>query len=167
MQSATKERAAHRTRRTGMRRLIAILSVTAALVLAGCGSADPDPASDEPGREDPGENENGPAVESVTMSRTGGIAGVHDAWKVGPSDTGHGAVFEAASPEALDEVDAVTGKPPCCDFFQYDLIVRYDDGSNATFRMWDGGAADPALDRLVDAVLDTKPAHPDHSAATQ
>jgi len=147
-----------------MRRLIATLSVTAALVLSGCGSEDADnPATDEAGQNqtdetgDTGDTEAEPAVESVTMTRTGGIAGVHETWKVGPSDAGHGVVFEAASPEALADVDSGTGvgKPPCCDFFQYNLIVRYDDGSNETFRMWDGGSADPALDRLVEAVLNT------------
>jgi hypothetical protein len=168
-------------RRTDMRRLIATLSVAAALVLVGCGSEDADPASDDTGSgetgggqddADAGDNETdtGPAVESVTMTRTGGIAGVHETWKIGPSDAGHGRVFEAASPEALDDVGSGSGppgKPPCCDFFQYNLIVRYDDGTNETFRMWDGGRPDPALDRLVDAVLKTEPAHPDdHSAAT-
>jgi hypothetical protein len=147
-------------------------------VLTGCGSQDADPASDgsdsgetgETGETGQTENDAEPAVESVTMTRTGGYAGVHETWKVGPSDAGHGRVFEAASPEALADVgtdSGPAGKPPCCDFFQYDLIVRYDDGSNATFRMWDGGDADPALDDLVDAVLDTKPEHPDSSTVTR
>jgi hypothetical protein len=151
-------------RRTDMRRLIATLIAAAALTLAGCGSEDAEPASGgEPdstsGDTDPTTpSDQEPTVQSVSLTRTGGIAGVDESWRVGPDDAGHRAVFRAASKEALD--DAATGvvkKPPCCDFFQYTVVVSYTDGDSATYRAYDGGTSDPALDRLVAAVLQTEP----------
>src|SRR5690606_25249121 len=147
-----RERRRPGPRRTDMRRLIAILGTIAALSgLAGCGSEDAGRTGTQPGTqtgaEPDGDGQGGPAasepaVESVTLTRAGGVAGVQEAWKIGPTDPGLRRVFEAASREALDEVEAGdghAGKPPCCDFFQYDLVVRYEDGTNATYRVWDGG----------------------------
>jgi hypothetical protein len=143
-------------RRTDMRRLITAFVAAATLALTGCGSDDADPSSSD--KTNPTESpESGPAVQSVSMTQSGGIAGIHQTWEVGPSDAGHDAVFEAASTEALEGVEGATGEPPCCDFFQFDVTVQYADGSTESLRMYESSAADPALGDLVDAVLETKP----------
>jgi|Tabmets5t2r1_1033131.scaffolds.fasta_scaffold13901_2 hypothetical protein len=150
-----------------MRRLIATLVAAAVLALAGCGSEDSDPVGDPAPSSDSAPTEQSePTVQSVTLTRTGGIAGVNETWQVGPSDAGHRAVFDAASKEALAEADTGAGKtPPCCDFFQYTVVVAYSDGDTATYRTYDGGTAHPALSRLVDVVLETEPQPTDGSAA--
>jgi hypothetical protein len=166
------ERAGRSLRRSDMRRLIATLIAAAAFTIAGCGSEDADPTSgggdgDRTSDSEPTQQpEREPTVQSVTLTRTGGIAGVNESWRVGPTDVGHRPVFEAASKEALNDADTGAGKtPPCCDLFQYTVVVAYTDGDTATYRMYDGGTTDPALDRLVDAVLETKPLPTDTSAA--
>jgi hypothetical protein len=161
-----------------MRRLIATLVAAAALILAGCGSEDADPTSGgdpDPAGGDPGptsgdpdstQSDQAPTVQRVTLTRTGGLAGVNDSWRVGSGDAGHRAVFKAATEAALDDVNVGPGKSPtCCDFFQYTVVVTYTDGDSATYRTYDGGSADPALDRLVDAVLETEPQPTETSAA--
>ena len=97
------------------------------------------------------------AVDNVAMTQSGGIAGIRRSWDVGPSDPGHAAVFAAASPKALADAKGSTGKPPCCDLFEYRLTVSYSDGSVASFRFYDGAPADPAVSRLVRTVLKTQP----------
>ena len=97
------------------------------------------------------------SVDSVAMTQSGGIAGIRRSWDVGPSDPGHSAVFAAASPKALADAKGSTGKPPCCDLFEYRLTVSYSDGSVAAFRFYDGAPADPAVSRLVRTVLKTQP----------
>lgn len=96
-------------------------------------------------------------VERVAMTQSGGIAGISRTWDVGPSDPGHVAVFAAASPKALAGAEGSTGKAPCCDLFQYRLTVSYSDGTSESFRFYDGAPADPAVSRLVRAVLKTQP----------
>jgi predicted small secreted protein len=96
-------------------------------------------------------------VRSVTVTQSGGIAGGRQTWQVGPSDPGHRAVFDAAEPQALEGAKGSTGKPPCCDLFQYHVTVRYSDGTVESFRVYDGAAADPALTHLVSAVVATQP----------
>jgi hypothetical protein len=147
---ATSERPRRCLRRSDMRRLIPILAAVTALAVAGCGTDDPDSA---------GGDDSTPSseVESVAMTRTGGIAGVRETWKIGPSDRGHAAVFEAASQLALGGVEGAKSTPPCCDLFQYSLVIRYTDGTTASYRAYDGGTSDPALDHLVSAVLSTAP----------
>ncbi|HYJ67119.1 MAG TPA: hypothetical protein VEX15_05590 [Nocardioidaceae bacterium] len=144
-----------------MRRLIAILAAVTALAVAGCGTDDAESTggdTDQTPSSDPaGSSEPAPEVESVAVTRTGGIAGVHETWKIDPSDRGHAAVFEAASEDALADVGSAGGKPPCCDFFEYSLVIRYADGTTASYRMYDGGTSDPALDHLVTAVLKSAP----------
>jgi hypothetical protein len=176
-----------------MRRLITAALATAALVLTGCGSEEPDPAatkdspsatrspdptpssepeptrSPEPSPEPEPSSEPAPqpeptespepqtSVDSVTMTRSGGFAGVSQTWRIGPSDPGHGPVFAAASPEALEGAEGSTGKPPCCDLFQYRLTVSYSDGTVESFRVYAGASADRALTHLVSAVAATQP----------
>jgi hypothetical protein len=148
-----------------MRRLIATLIAAAALTIAGCGSEGSDPTTGGGDGDPTQQPDREPDVQSVTLTRTGGIAGVDESWRVGPTDAGHRPVFDAARTEALDDADTGVGKtPPCCDFFQYTVVVAYTDGDTATYRMYDGGTTDPALDRLVDAVLETKPLRTDTSA---
>ena len=91
------------------------------------------------------------------MTRSGGFAGLNQTWDVGRSDPGHGAVFAAASTQALEGAEGSAGKPPCCDLFQYRLTVSYADGTVETFRLYDGAPVDPALTRLMNAVLETRP----------
>jgi hypothetical protein len=150
-----------------MRRLIAILAAVTALAIAGCGTDDAESAGGDtdqnPSSDPTGSSEPASEVESVAMTRTGGIAGVHETWKIGPSDRGHAAVFDAASQPRLDDVEGAKGTPPCCDLFQYELVIRYSDGTTASYRMYDGGTSDPALDHLVSAVLKAAPAPPSAS----
>ena len=140
-----------------MRRLIAILVAATALAVAGCGADDADSSGGNPDQNSSSDPAGSSRVESVAMTRTGGVAGVRESWRIGPSDRGHAAVFEAASQEQLADVEGAKGKPPCCDFFQYSLVIRYADGSTASYRTYDGGTSDPALDQLVSAVLKTAP----------
>jgi hypothetical protein len=174
-------------RRSGMRRLITAVLAAAVLALTGCGSGqedsvaedpqptrtpEPSPSSDpeptqspEPKPSPSPEPDPGPtrtpapetSVDSVTVTRSGGIAGVHQTWQVGPSDPGHRAVFDAAEPQALEGAEGSAGKPPCCDLFQYDVTVRYSDGTVEFFRVHDGASADPALTHLVSTVVATQP----------
>ncbi len=139
-----------------MRRLIAILATVTALAVAGCGTDDAQSTGGEADQNSSSE----PAsdVESVAMTQTGGIAGVHEIWRIDGSDRGHAAVFEAASQTALADAEGAKGTPPCCDLFQYNLVIRYTDGTTASYRVYDGGTSDPALDHLVSAVLDSAPA---------
>jgi hypothetical protein len=147
-----------------MRRLIATLAAVTALTVAGCGTdnaqssggdTDSNSSSDSAGSSDAAA-----AVESVSMTQSGGIAGSRETWTVGPSDRGHAAVFDAASQQVLAGAEGAKGTPPCCDLFQYDLVIRYSDGSTASYRTYDGGTSDPALDHLVSAVLNTAPMAP-------
>ncbi len=139
-----------------MRRLITAVLAAAVLTLVGCGS-------DQPGRvstKDPHPTrvpQPAKSVDSVAMTQSGGFAGLRRTWHVGPSDPGHAAVFAAASPEALADAEASTGKVPCCDLFQYRLTVSYSDGGTESFRFYDGAPTDPAITRLVHAVLQTQP----------
>lgn len=145
-----------------MRRLIAILATVTALAVAGCGTDDAQSTGGDTDQDSSSDSttSSGPAsdVESVAMIQTGGIAGVHESWRIDGSDQGHAEVFEAASQTALGEAEGAKGKPPCCDLFQYSLVIRYTDGSTASYTVYDGGTSDPALDRLVSAVLDSVPA---------
>jgi hypothetical protein len=149
-----------------MRRLIAILATTTALAVAGCGTDDAESTggdSDQNPSSDADTSSQPAPVESVAMTQTGGIAGVHETWRIDGSDRGHAAVFEAASQSALGDAEGAKGKPPCCDLFQYNLVIRYTDGTTASYRVYDGGTSDPALDHLVSAVLDSAPGPADLS----
>jgi hypothetical protein len=155
------ERSRGRPRRSDMRRLIAILATVTALAVAGCGTDDAQSTggqADQNSSSDSISSEPAADVESVAMTQTGGIAGVRESWRIDGSDRGHTAVFEAASQTAIGDAEGAKGKPPCCDLFQYNLVIRYTDGTTASYRVYDGGTSDPVLDHLVSAVLDSAPA---------
>ncbi|MGH3454740.1 MAG: hypothetical protein ACRDPQ_20440 [Nocardioidaceae bacterium] len=119
---------------------------------------EPAPTSEpEPSIEPEPSTEPATSVRSVAVTRSGGIAGDRQTWQVGPSDPGHRAVFDAAAPDALEGAEGSAGKPQCCDLFQYDVTVRYSDGTVESFRVYDGASADPALTHLVSAVVATQP----------
>jgi hypothetical protein len=124
--------------------------------------SEPEPApTSEPEPEPPPEpepsTEPAASVRSVAVTRSGGFAGDHQTWQVGASDPGHRAVFDAADVDALEGAEGSPGKPPCCDLFQYNVTVRYSDGTVESFRVHDGAPADPALTHLISAVVATQP----------
>ena len=155
------------------RRLPATFALLAALVAGGCGSdpASPGDASEpsattrvppeatEEASEDPAD---ATTVTSISMRRTGGVAGVHDQWRLKPGDEFSDQAFELASrrSELEAEAAALKDEPVCCDFFVYDLTVRYADGSSLRAVLDEDPQAELLWD-LVTAVSDSSRAHPD------
>jgi len=101
-------------------------------------------------------------AESITMTRTGGIAGVEDNWRLTPEDEFAEEAFElAAQREALQaEAAALDTEPVCCDFFVYEISVRYTDGEVVRAVVDDDPQAE-LLWELVTAVSDSRRLQPD------
>jgi hypothetical protein len=75
-----------------------------------------------------------PVATSITMVRTGGITGVPAKFFVDASNGPEGIrlLHLTSTPEFL-ALDPFYGpKNPCCDFFVYHLLVRYDSGDTKT-----------------------------------
>jgi hypothetical protein len=96
------------------------------------------------------------------MRRTGGVRGVHDEWRLAPGDDFSDRAFELASRRSGLEAEAAELKvePRCCDFFAYDLRVRYADGSSLR-AVLDEKSQDTLLWELVTAVSDSSREQPD------
>jgi hypothetical protein len=129
-----------------MRLLVATLLT--AIALAGCSADQPAraPRGPEPGTSAPG----GPAhVTSVRLVVTGGIAGVHEVYRVTRSDAPQGmstteadrVLALAARLAATSQGESVGMAGACCDRLQYDVTVRHADGSRDHVRF--GGAKTP------------------------
>lgn len=92
------------------------------------------------------------------MQQSGGIAGVERTWRVTSDTRGADRVFAAAQDDALHAAAARTSTPICCDFFVYNILIRYSDGETLQIVTSDGEEPDPAVGALMDAVLATDPA---------
>ncbi len=99
------------------------------------------------------------------MTQLGGISGARRRWRVSHSTLNAARVFAAAEDEALSNVVEAAAKessPACCDFLVYDITIRYADGESLRLRSSDSQQSiDPAVTRLVNAVLATQPLKPD------
>lgn len=152
----------------------------AVVLLAGCGSTPPpapdDPASDQPadtGGED-GTFEGGTddddvsvdSVVSVSMTQLGGLTGVVRSWRITERHPRHGHVFAAAERELLEDTTTrAADQSLCCDPLEYEVVVRYADGSTKRLRTGGAEGTDPALQNLVTAVIDSEPWYPDRGGA--
>ncbi len=145
-------------RRMVMRRLLAVLGALLMLTAGGCGPG----SGNDAGPEGPGSTATSPPSrvqpESVTMQQSGGIAGVERTWRVTNDTRGADRVFAAAQDDALQAAAARTSTPICCDFFVYNILIRYSDGETLQIVTSDGADRHPAVDALLDAVLATGPA---------
>lgn len=135
----------------------AVTAVVAALVLgiSGCGGeTTEDGNAPEPG--ETGSTAIERAVDSVTVQQSGGLAGVRRTWQVKPGASNAARVFDAASADGVAAAAAAStvATVPCCDFFVYDITVRYSDGRSLRVRTSDAQRhQDPAVTRLLNAVL--------------
>jgi hypothetical protein len=148
-------------RRAPLPAVLAVALLAVGVVLGGCGEQRPERAADSPagsvvggtgpedtGTEPPGHDPGG--VVSVTVRRTGGLAGVDETTTV-----------HAGSPGARRVLDLVDGLPaapapvpkqaPCCDRITYRVSVRFADGGAAAYVTWDGDSG-PVL-ALVASVM--------------
>jgi len=142
-----------------MRRAFATVPVLVALAVSGCGAdtgGAPTPDGSRPSSA-PGPSEI--AVESVTVYQSGGIAGVERMWRITPDSPGSGPVFAAASEEAVRDAGGHDPTEVCCDFFLYEIEVRYTDGQSVLLSTTGGERATPAVRTLLAAVLRTQPSH--------
>lgn len=92
------------------------------------------------------------------MQQSGGIAGIDHTWQVTGDTDGAEQVFAAAADPALREAAAREVSPICCDFFVYDIVIRYDDGDTVRLVTSDAVKQDPAVKALMQAILATHPA---------
>jgi len=136
----------------------AVAAVVAALVLgiSGCGGeTTEDVTAPEPG--ETGSTAIERAVDSVTVHQSGGLAGVRRTWQVNAGASNAERVFDAAGANGMTAAatDAsVAPTVPCCDFFVYDITIRYSDGRALRVRTSDAERRpDPAVTRLLNAVL--------------
>jgi hypothetical protein len=139
-----------------MGRQLAVAVILLALGTGGCG------ADRTSWPESPSDGSSVATVESVTVRQSGGIAGIDQTWRVSADTPGVARVLAAAGDEALRA--AATGTPAtdlCCDLFQYDITIRYSDGLTVRLRTTDVAEADPAVRRLLDAVIGTVADSPD------
>lgn len=102
-------------------------------------------------------------VQSIRMTRTGGVAGLRKTWRVVPGGEHAAPALAAAEQRADLEAEASAGPrgPSCCDFFSYDVVVTYADGGTVHLVVTDPGPDTPVLTRLVTAVIDSEPLQPD------
>jgi hypothetical protein len=96
------------------------------------------------------------------MTRSGGIAGVRDSWRLAPGDEFSEQAFEVAARRSQleAEVAELDQEPICCDFFVYDVTVRYADGDTLRATLDEDPEA-TAWWELVHAVEDSSRAEPD------
>jgi hypothetical protein len=92
---------------------------------------------------------------TVTVHRTGGIAGVDDSWTVKadkPGDLSPRAAAEVlriASSPAFRTIDPTKPTQRCCDFFSYAVSVSYSDGSQLQINTDDGSRQPAPLEQLL------------------
>ncbi len=152
-----------------------VITLLAVALLAGCGSTPP-PAPDDPGSDQPADaggehdspeggrddDDSGDAVVSVSMTQQGGLTGVVRTWRISERHPRHEHVFAAADRDVLEDPTTRTAEQSlCCDLLEYEVVIRYADGSTKRLRTWDADDTDPALQNLVTAVIDSEPWHLD------
>jgi hypothetical protein len=92
---------------------------------------------------------------SVTVHRTGGIAGVNDTWTVkadkpgGLSPRAAEEVLRIASSPAFKAIDPTKATQVCCDFFSYAVTVQYSDGSQVQLQTDDSSPQPAPLTKLL------------------
>lgn len=133
-----------------------VVLLTGVLLLAGCGSSPaPEPA-------DRTAEDLSPEVVSVSMTQQGGQAGSLRSWRVTERSPRHEHVFAAAAPRALEDTTARgDGRPACCGLLEFEVVIRYADGTTTSLRTGAADSTAPALQELVWAVLDSEPLRPD------
>jgi hypothetical protein len=140
--------------------LALLLALTVPAAVSGCSTAQPNahdlrrPATASAGPADPDR------VVAVRVLVSGGIAGVHEVYRVTRADAPKG-VSAAEADRVLALAARLASRPErkasglaagCCDRLLYDVTVRHADGSRAQIRF--GGAKPPPepLLRLVKLV---------------
>lgn len=136
------------------RAVVAAAAVALVLSISGCG----EPVDYGTTRPAPWETSTAAdkTVDSVTVQQSGGLAGVRRTWQVKPGASNAARVFDAASADGVAAAAAAStvATVPCCDFFVYDITVRYSDGRSLRVRTSDAQRhQDPAVTRLLNAVL--------------
>jgi len=92
------------------------------------------------------------------MTQQGGLAGVVRSWRITERSPRHERVFAAADRSLLEGSSArAAGQAPCCDLLEYEVVVRYADGTSMRMRTWDGDSTNLALLDLVTTVIDSEP----------
>ncbi|MEP6526174.1 MAG: protealysin inhibitor emfourin [Nocardioidaceae bacterium] len=141
------------------RRVVAASAAACLLLITACGSQDTASSANQPGR-DPSSSATVSSTQSVrattvTVRRTGGIAGVDDSWTVRadkPGDLSPRAAAEVlriASSPAFRAIDPTKPTQRCCDFFSYAVSVSYSDGSQLQFHTDDGSRQPAPLEQLL------------------
>ena len=150
-------------RRSAPRRRVVFAAASAAACLAlitACGSENTDSSGNQPGQpasSSPPASTSTQSVKatSVTVRRTGGIAGVDDTWTVKADKPGdlssHAAdeVLRIASSPAFQGIDPAKPTHMCCDFFSYTVTVSYSDGSRLQIHADDGSPQPAPLEELL------------------
>jgi hypothetical protein len=138
-----------------------MMAPAACLVLVtACGSDNTASSADQSGHSSGGSPTNSTPTQSVeatsvTVHRTGGIAGTTDSWTVKagkPGDLSPRAaedVLRIASSPAFKAIDATKPKQVCCDFFNYAVTVHYSDGSQLQLHTNDSSPQPAPLTRLL------------------
>lgn len=117
--------------------------VLLAVLLAALGAASPAMAA---ASRDPG-----PAVRLV-LERSGGIAGLHDAFVVDRTVAGSSSVLRLAGTTKFRRLGpSYQPANPCCDRFSYRLTVSYRGGSTRTVSTVDGAHAPRVLWDVIGA----------------
>ncbi len=144
------------------RRLLASVAFAAAL-LAGCGddmtatapveataSSAADPSTSAPDSAPAG------VADAVTVTRTGGIAGERETFRVTAEDPLADKVLPLTDDPSVFEGLPQKGSAPCCDFYLYEVVVAYPDGRDYRFVTWQAADVPPEVDRLVQVATATR-----------
>lgn len=145
----------------GMSRQVAVLAALLTLVAGACGAESEDDPTPDDGASAPTSTGPQVSVESVTVQQSGGIAGIDQTWHVTGSTPGAEQVFAAAQDEALRDAAASKSTQICCDFFVYDIVIRFSDGDTLRLATSDAVEPDPAVKALLNAVLAMHRSTPD------
>jgi hypothetical protein len=90
---------------------------------------------------------------TIVLERSGGFAGTHDTFVVGPSTAGGERPRQlASSPDFLRLRGSYQPENPCCDRFSYLLTVTYRDGHRKTISTVQGTTAPKILWAVITGV---------------
>lgn len=138
--------------------VLAARAALAAALLAGCGAdtttTTPQEPPSSPGPSSPTQPPADQVAQAVTVTQSGGIAGVLETYRVTADDPLAERVLPLTDDPSLFADLSATATAPCCDFFSYTVVVDYAEGPDYRFVTWDGADVPPEVDQLVSAVTD-------------
>lgn len=152
------------------------LAVLAGSLLAGCGDSTTtvapgssssgssgSPPASSPSSSSPPQPSADALAQSVTVTRSGGLAGDQETYRVAADDPLADTVLPLTQERSVFEDLPATGEAPCCDFYTYSVYVDYAEGPDPRFVTWQDADVPPEVDQLVGAVTDAV-RHPDDAS---